>query len=143
MRVLDIHEFRECDSQGCGYFGASRGNRKHIGVDLVASPGDYVYSPFDGEITKYGWAYAGANYRYIEITGKTDKVRLFYTELDDAFEVGDKIPKGQFVGIAQDIASRYPGITPHIHVEKYKATDVNRNNPLDPTEDLKKKELEV
>ncbi|ADF52998.1 MAG: M23 family peptidase [Zunongwangia sp.] len=144
MRILDIHEFRECDRHGCGYFGAPRGNHKHEGVDLVANPGDYVYSPFSGTITKHGYCYGDTTkYRYIEITGSKEIVRILYAELDDAFDIGDKIPQGQFVGIAQDIAARYPGITPHVHVEKYKVSDTYRKNPIDPTEDLKKKELEV
>jgi murein DD-endopeptidase MepM/ murein hydrolase activator NlpD len=141
MKILDIHEFREGDRHGFGHFGASRGTRTHIGVDMVAYPGDYVYSPFSGTITKQGYAYNGANFRYIEITGKTNKCRIFYAELDDAHYVGKKVDENQFLGTVQDIASRYEGITPHVHFELYKASDINRLKPLDPTEFLKKKEI--
>lgn len=142
MKILDIHEFREGDRFGFGHFGASRGNRTHEGVDLVANPGDYVYAPFKGTITKHGYCYSDTSeYRYIEVTGEKNTVRILYAELDNAFDVGDSVPEGQFLGIAQDIAKRYPGITPHVHVELYKVSDTGRNNPLDPTELLKKKEL--
>lgn len=141
MKILDIHEFREGDRHGFGHFGASRGTRNHIGVDLVANPGDYVYSPFSGEITKEGWAYNNADFRYIEITGKNYKCRIFYAKLDSAHYVGKTIDEGQFLGVAQDIESRYEGITPHVHFELYKASDINRENPLNPTEFLKKKEI--
>lgn len=142
MKILDIHEFRECDRHGCGYFGAPRGNHKHEGVDLVAYPGSYVYAPFDGDITKEGYCYPDtAEYRYIEITGKQWICRVLYSKLDDAHYVGKKVAEGQFLGVVQDIAKRYPGITPHAHVELYKPSDVTRSNPIDPTEFLKKKDL--
>lgn len=142
MKILDLHEFRDHDNHGSGHFGASRGNRTHKGVDLVANPGDYVYSPFGGTITKFGFCYGDTReFRYIEVTGEKKIVRILYAELDDAFDVGDKVPEGQFLGIAQAIANRYPGITPHVHVELYHKHDTKRENPIDPTELLKKKEL--
>ncbi|MDR5590257.1 M23 family metallopeptidase [Christiangramia sp. SM2212] len=144
MKILDIHEFREGDRHGFGHFGASRsgGTRTHKGVDLVANPGDYVYAPFKGKITKYGYCYGDTlEYRYIEITGDKHICRILYSELDDAFDVGDSVPEDQFIGIAQAIEKRYPGITPHVHVEIYKVSDTSRKSPLDPTELLKKKDL--
>lgn len=142
MKILDIHELRECDVHGCGYFGAPRGNHKHEGVDLMATPGTYVYAPFKGKITKNGYCYPDTSeYRYIELTGDNLVCRILYAELDPAFKVGDSVPEGQFLGVAQDIEKRYPKITPHVHVELYKPSDHSRSNPIDPTEFLKKKEL--
>ncbi len=139
MKVLKETIFRLQDRHGYGHFGASRGDRVHIGVDLRAEPGEYVFSPFQGEITKYGWAYSGSAFRYIEITGVEYKCRIFYAQLDPAHYVGKEINELQFIGVVQNIAARYPGITPHIHFELYDKNDVNRENPLDPTELLKKK----
>lgn len=129
MKPLENIEFRRYDNHGSGAFGASRGLRKHIGVDLKAEPGEKVYAPFAGEITKYGWAYANEDYRYIEITGENHRVRLFYSELDPAHFVGKEIFEDQFLGVIQDLTTKYEGITNHLHFELYDLA----GNIIDPT----------
>lgn len=129
MKPLDNIEFRSYDSHGSGAFGASRGTRTHIGVDLKAEPGEKVYAPFEGVITKYGWAYSNENYRYIEITGENYRVRLFYSELDPAHFIGKEVFENQFLGVIQDLTTKYDGITNHLHFELYDLA----GNIIDPT----------
>lgn len=76
---LKTIELRGNDPTGHGYYGAKRGNRKHKGVDYVAKPKDEVFSPIDGIVTKLGYPYYGnLNFRYVEITNDTYRVRLMY-----------------------------------------------------------------
>ena len=129
---LEHSTLRGCDELGCGSFGASRGTRKHKGVDYKAKEGASVYSPIEGIITKHGYPYRDdLSYRYIQVENEVYKIRLFYCELRWSFEVGDEVCEGDFIGIVQDIASRYidKGImNNHVHVEIYE-----NNNLVDPT----------
>ncbi|MCG7985071.1 MAG: M23 family metallopeptidase [Candidatus Thiodiazotropha lotti] len=123
------------DNLGSGEFGAPRGSRKHKGIDIVAYPGFEVLSVCHGEVTKIGYPYSqddlSADHsnederrkfylkkamRYVEVmtTGRV-KVRYFY--VTPAVMVGDRIHPGRSLGIVQDIAAIYPGITPHFHFE--------------------------
>ena len=140
MKVVSDLVFRGYDSSyGSGAFGASRGSRSHMGVDIIVKPGDAVYAPFDGKITKYGYLYGSdLRWRFIEITGDDYRMRIGYSELDDAHYVPKNVVEGQFLGVAQDISIKYPGIPIHLHIELYQ---VGSTVALDPTEYLKKKVL--
>jgi len=107
------------DSAGEGHFGASRGGRKHNGIDFVCTPEDFCFSPVAGEVTKLGYPYGDdLRWRYVEITDDRGlRHRLFY--VSPAVDVGDNVRVGDIVGEAQDISLRYPaqGMTPHVHYE--------------------------
>lgn len=123
-----IPQMRGRDPQGAGYHGASRGNRKHNGVDFVASVGDYVQlSPGDpvkamnaGTVTKLGYPYAhDLSFRYVQVTDDNGiDCRYFYIEpcVDD----GQRIAIGDVLGTLQELP--YEGITQHYHVECKRAT---------------------
>ena len=128
--------------QGDGRFGARRGSRTHNGIDYVTQPGDRICSPVAGVITKHGYPYRDdLSYRYVEITTQyfdtldtstttethiqiiPARHRLFYTLMFDTLKIGDTVHQNDIVGIAQDIAARYPAKDPkdaminHVHYE--------------------------
>lgn len=136
MKIVDNLKLRENDVHGSGAFGASRTHGKHQGVDVIVQKNDYVYAPFSGTVTKFGYPYHGdTKFRYIEITGDKYKMRIMYAELDPAFKIGSKVISGNFIGTSQDISEKYLGITPHLHVELRTLS----GSLLDPTNYLKKK----
>jgi hypothetical protein len=119
---------RGCDPQGCGYFGASRGSRLHMGADLV-NPDDSSLTPdvhiqlgFNGTVVKVGWAYSDpdkSELRYVALhLFDTTYVRLFY--INPTVEVGDKISPNQSLGRSLDLTKHYKkGMKNHIHFEVY------------------------
>lgn len=123
-------ELRDCDPMGCGYYGASRGSRKHMGIDLVVSKGEAIYSPITGYVSRYPYPYSSdLSFTGIEIIGEGEhqglKVKIFYctpTVLRNS-----KVTKGQKIATAQAINEKYgSSMRNHIHVEFYKnGTRVN------------------
>jgi|SRR5690554_651228 len=115
MHVFAMTE-RQCDGQGCGHFGASRGQRTHKGIDMACSPGTPVGSLVTGEVTKLGYPYAGDMVtRYVEVTAHGYKFRMFY--VDPCVAVGDVVRFGEIVGHSQRLESMDAGGTQHVHVE--------------------------
>lgn len=110
-----IPPIRGRDAQGCGYFGAPRGDRTHKGWDFVAKPGEPVRAFMAGRVTKIGFPYADKpQFRYVEVTRPNgDKLRYFYVEPTVA--LNDEISADEMLGTCQDLP--YPGITPHFHFE--------------------------
>lgn len=120
---------RKCDGHGCGHFGASRGSRKHNGVDLVCIPGTPVGSPVAGRVTKLGYAYTDdLSFRYVQISSGGYDFRLFYVE--PMVEEGAEVIVGSLVGRAQRLGSRYQGITEHVHFEVKHGDDYVDPTPI-------------
>ena len=117
-------QMRGCDPKGCGHYGASRGSRKHNGIDVVVKKGQNIYSPITGYISRYPFPYASdLSYKGIEIIGEGEhkgyKVKIFYCSPTVARNT--KVSKGQKIAIAQAINEKYgPDMINHIHVEMYK-----------------------
>jgi murein DD-endopeptidase MepM/ murein hydrolase activator NlpD len=126
--ILARMRMRGQDSQGFGYFGASRsgGARKHEGIDFVCTPGEAVYSPVTGTLQRYSDPYGDGRFGGVFIVGDQLSVKMFY--LSPLVPVGAKVRRGQQIGTAQQISKKYPGITEHIHLEAY-----NGNVLVDPT----------
>ena len=121
MKAVTELEKRGCDTWGCGHFGASRGERTHKGIDFKCPPGVQVLSPVKGRVTKLGYCYRDTPvFRYVQITTEDFKdYRVFYCE--PVVPEGREVTEETVIGVAQDLGERYPGITPHIHMEvKYK-----------------------
>lgn len=115
---MHLHEMseRKCDGHGCGHYGARRGTRTHKGIDLVCRPLEPVFSPIAGTVTKVGYPYGDdLSYRYVEISDHGYAFRVFYVE--PQVEQGQQVSKGSVIGEAQDLRTRYQGITPHVHLE--------------------------
>lgn len=111
---------REQDAFGSGAFGASRdgGKRTHSGIDIAAPAGKAAVSPADGIISRLGYPYASdTSFRYVEITTEGGLlVRVFYVW--PAVKRGASVIAGETrIGIVQNLAPRYPGITNHVHLE--------------------------
>ncbi len=110
---------RGWDKFGGGHFGASRGGREHNGIDYEIIPGAEIFTVgVSGQITKHGYVYADdSTYRYIEITDENEyRHRYFYVSPEA--ELGDHVTPDDVIGIAQNIADRYPGgMTAHVHYE--------------------------
>lgn len=108
---------RGCDKHGCGSFGASRGTRKHDGIDYVAEPGQQILAPISGKVTRFPFPYGtDLSYNGIEIKNNDYTVKIFY--MKPSVAIGQNVVAGQVIGTAQDIAKKYsPGMTNHIHIE--------------------------
>ena len=109
---------RKCDDQGCGHFGASRGSRRHSGIDIAVAPGTPINSPVDGVVTKLGWPYGSpskSHIRYVEITKGGYKYRVFY--VDPQVGLGDHVSLDTVIGHSQKLGGFYRGITEHVHFE--------------------------
>ena len=107
------------DCHGSGAYLASRGSRKHQGIDIVTEIDEDIKSRCCGEVTKIGWPYASKDksfYRYVQVTDLDGiQVRHFYVK--PGVSVGDIVHKGQSIGTSQDLTQTYPGITQHLHFE--------------------------
>jgi len=110
---------RGCDDQGCGHFGAPRGIRTHRGADYTADSGQNVVAAARGTVTRIGYPYADdLSYRYVEIQGANGyTVRELYVSPAEGIAVGSQVSAGQAIGTAQNLTTRYTGITNHVHVE--------------------------
>ena len=124
---------RGVDGQGSGEFDASRGNRKHKGVDIISNAGDVIVSPIDGYVSKVGYRIYSTKCSYlvgVDITGTGDyegyKIRLFYVKSD--VTEGVDVDKGDPIGKQQSLNNNcYPQkysngnytMKNHVHVEVY------------------------
>ena len=136
VRPTMLGKFRGCDRWGDGAFGAPRGSSVHSGPDYAADPCEDVLSPISGNVVRIGVCYPGkridsngetANplepvYELVEIShsdelpdGSMYKVSMKILYVSPVVNIGDVVVAGQVIGRAQDLGSRYPGITNHIH----------------------------
>jgi hypothetical protein len=121
--MLIFPKMREEDDFGAGHFGARRGGRKHNGIDFAVEAGALCFNLIEGEVTKFGYAYADdLSYRYVQVTDYLGaRYRYFYVDPDSSLNIGDKICEGCLLGTAQDISSRYQTadrkMNNHVHFE--------------------------
>lgn len=110
QRTQDVH--------GSGEWQASRGTRRHNGIDLSCYPGTLIFSPVSGVVTKLGYPYRDdLSYRYVQVTDDSQLDHRFFYILP-ALEMGSLCTAGETVlGEAQDLRGRYAGITNHVHYE--------------------------
>lgn len=125
--ITQNQKARGCDAGGwgCGSFGASRGTRKHNGLDIITTPGQTIYSPISGKVTRFPYPYSGDfNYTGIEIVNSTYKVKIFYVKPKVVLDA--QVKQGQEIATAQNISAKYsPQMTNHAHIEVYKKQDNN------------------
>lgn len=121
-KVTKKHEHRNCDPLGCGHFGASRsgGTRTHRGIDIVAVPGETIFSPITGNVKRYPIPYANdSRYSGIEIENSTYRILMFY--LKPTVSIGSVVLASQPIGTAQNISAKHgAAMRNHVHVEVYK-----------------------
>lgn len=122
---------RGTDGWGSGEFGASRGSRKHKGVDYSIAAGSGVYSPVQGKVTKLGLPYKDEKFRYVEVTDKVgNRHRIFYIQPN--VSVGQWVNQVTILGHAQDVAAKYSTDDKHMknHVH-YEILDL-KDSPINP-----------
>ena len=112
---------RKNDKWGSGVFGASRGTRPHLGVDIAMPKNAPVFAPIDMEVYDTSMpyhndsAYSGYKFTYYDGPNTFDG-RMWYVNPDTA-AIGKTIRKGEFLGYAQDLNLKYPGIDNHVHFQ--------------------------
>lgn len=110
-------KLRGCDPLGCGSFGASRGSRSHNGIDIVATPGQDIFSPINGKVTRVAYPYSDdLSYTGLEIVNDNYKVKMFY--LSPTIVIGKTVKAGEKIGIAQNISVKHgEAMVNHVHFE--------------------------
>lgn len=102
------------DPAGAGHFGASRGRRSHLGLDLLAKPGQEIKAPVSGR-----FIVTSIKTATIEV-GEGWYFQLIYVTPDKSLH-GKNVEKGEVIGIAEDMANiRYPnasGMKNHVHLQ--------------------------
>lgn len=105
------------DSFGSGAFGATRGDKIHQGEDYLIKPGETVFAPMSGTVTRFPFPYGSdLSFTGIEIKNDLYDMKIFYMSASVA--IGTKLQAGQPIGKAQNIAGKYgSGMGNHIHIE--------------------------
>ncbi|XP_039520400.1 leukocyte cell-derived chemotaxin-2-like [Pimephales promelas] len=114
---------RGCDNRyGCGHYGARRGNRKHLGLDILCADGDTVYAPFDVKLNGISRPYSKNNAINdgINLSGKGLCFKMFYVKPD---RYTGTLKKGQRIGRMLRMQSVYPGIPSHVHIQMCDRSD--------------------
>ena len=107
---------RRVDKWGSGRYGASRGVRLHAGADFIAMPGQGVMAPIAGHIEREARPYPNEVFSGVLMRAAWVEIKMFYFEPYRDM-IGTDVSQGEVIGIAQDLQTKYPGITPHIHLE--------------------------
>ena len=118
--IVDDQLIRGNDAHGSGAFGASRNDKVHQGLDVVVRPGQTIKSPITGKVVRHSFPYPDRSFTGYHLSNDKYLVKLWY--LAPTLQEGQTITAGQTVGFAQNIALRYPGITPHVHMEVWDRT---------------------
>ena len=130
-KIVKNQAFRGLDGWGSGAFGASRGKRKHQGVDIIAKPNETVFAPITGKIIRPAPPYPN-DLSYTGLLIENDKyaVKMFYAKL--TVPTGTSVKQGEPIAKAQNIAAKYsrrPMIN-HVHFE---VRDKKTGALIDPT----------
>lgn len=119
--INSYNNVRDCDPLGCGYFGASRGDRSHQGIDFIVTENQSIRAPFDCKVLRYGYPYTDdSSYRLVEIqgTGKESAYTAKVMYIKPTLPVGATVKKGAALCKADSLARKFgPTMTPHVHFE--------------------------
>lgn len=115
---------RNQDSTGNGWYGASRGSRKHEGVDFCTFPGEEIFACISGKV-RVGNVYVGSTkMKLIEIQ---DNFGLHHYRVQQMYvkpivNTGDFVERNQLIGYAQDVAGYHNSnkMKNHCHVSVWK-----------------------
>ena len=104
--ILIRPELRGEDNWGSGAYGASRGSRKHRGVDYKPRQGEHIMSICAGVVSKVGYPYGDdLSFRYVEVTDRDDyRVRVMYIE--PMVTEGMQVFRHYVIGAAQELGDR-------------------------------------
>lgn len=107
------------DSQGDGRYFASRGTRRHRGLDFICNPGQVVTCPIDNaKAVRTAYPYADTReYSGVLLRNSQFEILIFYMDVRQSI-FGKTLAQGDIIGTAQDITRRYSNkMTPHIHLQ--------------------------
>jgi hypothetical protein len=115
----ETRKLRGQDPEGDGSFAASRGGKRHKGVDYCYDPGEIVKCPVDGIVTRTGRCYTDSTlYKLVEILSHKGMLLWRFLYVDPEVKAGEKVVMDQTIGTAQDISARYSQkMKNHVHVE--------------------------
>ncbi len=123
-QLVKGQKVRGDDAYGNGVFGAPRTHDgDHNGLDIVAQPGEAIYSPVDGKIKQYSYPYPDKSFSGYHLLTDKYLIKLWY--LAPTLHPGDLVKAGQVIGFAQNLGARYPGITNHVHMEVWDLRKMN------------------
>lgn len=130
QNILPVQRIR-VDPSGDGHFGSGRFGHTHQGVDLLAEPGEPVYSPVSGRFIRTGYPYANdRRWLLLVVQGEGVDVKLMYVSPVVGLHPGDPVVRGQLIGHAQGIADKYGApMLHHIHVEARRVVGGHVLNP--------------
>jgi len=107
---------RKSDNWGSGAYGTSRGQRRHKGTDFVCEPEQEIAAPIEGILIREARPYVEGGFSGCVIQGEHITIKMFYMKPDHQI-IGSYVHQNDIIGVAQDITIKYPGMTPHIHLE--------------------------
>ena len=130
------------DSSGLGAYGESRKfGRTHTGIDYLAQPGEFVYSPIDGTVSKgsneFSKGHPGTTSVIIQGSGEYEGYGVILGYTDGAGFIpkeGKQIKAGNPVGTVQTLKQYYPSdpkMLNHIHFALYVGNEPEAK--IDPT----------
>jgi filamentous hemagglutinin len=109
-------EYGGCNNTGCGDYLGRDG--AHKGQDINANPGDLVFAPTDGDITRIGVPYSpspnnpdpNGNLKTITITDKDNNTesKTFYVQPGNGINKGSEVNQGDVIGTVQDLRKESP-----------------------------------
>lgn len=109
------------DDWGKGHFKASRGSRKHSGIDFRVNAGDIIRSPLTGYMKRPSNPYRNDprwTGIYIIGTGEHEGYEMKIWYMTPAISTGQQVQAGQIIGFAQAISGKYDSrMFDHIHVQ--------------------------
>lgn len=83
-------------SSSAGKYGASRGSRTHVGVDLKGAKGDPIYASDGGTVIFSGYS---GSYGYLIKVDHGNGIETRYSHCDSLLvSYGDDVEKGQIIG---------------------------------------------
>lgn len=123
---LEKIKLRGADKTGNGWYGASRGNRKHKGVDYLGQLGEPVYACITG-VVRIGQVYANpvkSQFLLVEIKNELPQPNYYRVKqmyINPVVRTGDRVEVGDLIGHLQGIGDFYGwGMPNHCHVSIWK-----------------------
>ena len=98
--------------------------REHAGLDIDVKPGETISSPVEGTFVRPADPYEGREDRRGKMSGMRirtengDEVTIYYMKPNKEYVRGEKITKGQAIGMAQNVQDIHgKSMDPHIHMQ--------------------------